>query len=269
MNPLYMLSLEWKKIKNYRTFQVLILLYATLLPSLLLLGKQLNGLPPEIGSSEMFYMFPTVWNFLAYLGSWLSFFFLGFLVIILTTNEYTFKTLRQNVITGLTRMDFFKGKFMLILTIALFATLYYCVCSLAYGFTHTQAIYSSKIFQEIQLVPRYFLMCMGYMSFAFLVSILVKRTGLSVLLYIAYIMFLESALKGLLLYYTRSEVINFLPMNALEDLTPIPIGVETSGFTEEFGFSLILDPTTAMITSIVYITLILFGAYTLIKKADI
>ena len=72
----HLILLEWKKVKRNLTFRVLFVLYLILLPSLFLTGKRLPEVPPEIGSKDVFYMFPTIWEYLAYAGNWLVFFFL-------------------------------------------------------------------------------------------------------------------------------------------------------------------------------------------------
>ena len=111
---LHLLRLEWKKLKPYRLFQVLVLLYIALLPLGFLIGKNID-LPDETGGTISFYTFPKVWDALAYAGNWMSFFFLGFLGVLLVTNEFSYKTLRQNLITGMSRKEYFAGKIIFML----------------------------------------------------------------------------------------------------------------------------------------------------------
>jgi hypothetical protein len=68
-------------------------------------------------------MFPTVWQYLGYIGNWLCFFFFGFLSIVVVTTEHSYRTMRQNIITGLSRQQYFLSKFYLIVVVSLLAAL--------------------------------------------------------------------------------------------------------------------------------------------------
>src|SRR6185295_15403942 len=105
-----LLKIEWQKLKTYRTFWTILLLYVVLFPVANILLADL--LQKMIGSNKMtqhmivnYFAFPHVWRAVPYVGGY----FLvlpAILLIILVTNEYTFKTHRQNVIDGLSRNQF-------------------------------------------------------------------------------------------------------------------------------------------------------------------
>ncbi len=265
----HLLKLEWLKVRKYKTFQVMAIFYVILLPACLLITKSFNNVPEELLSKESLYMFPLVWGYLGYIGNWLTFFFLGFLSVIIVTVENSNKTFRQNIITGLSRNEYFSAKILFILTICLMATLYYTLVGLAIGFTHTDTIYFSKIIQEADLIPRFFLMCIGYMSFGFFLGVVIKRTGIALFIYLVYIMFIESVLRGIHMYYFPNKSMHFYPMNANEDLVPMPFAKLTEGFLKENDFSLFLVPSQAAIIVCVYTAIFLFFAYRKIKYSDI
>ncbi len=267
---LNLLILEWKKFRKLNVFRVLVLLYILLLPALVFLSKALPKPPEELLSFKSFLMFPNIWIFLGYVGNWLVFFFLGFVGVLIITSEYANKTLRQNIITGLTRQQFFFSKLSLIIFVSLAATLYYTLVCGIVGFLHTDTVYLSKITQNIDYVPRYFLMCMGYMTFAFLCGLLLKRTGFALFFYLLYIMVLESMFR----YSFHSSIfgnkgMNFYPMNSVEDLAPIPFANQASSILEGNQASLLLSPVEASITASVYIILMLGIAYYLLTKRDL
>lgn len=273
----HLLQLEWLKLRGYKAFRWLIILYIVLLPLLFLVGKSFQGVPEEVGSAQTFYMFPTVFEYLGYAGNWLTFFFLGFAALLMTTQEYTYKTLRQNVIVGLSRGEWYWSKVFTMILISLASALYYGALALLFGATNTDTIYSSMVTVNLDYIPRYFLMCMGYMSFAFLLGVLLRRTGWAILLYISYVMFIEVILRWLLhanilqrLAPTKAVVrtMHFYPMNAIEDLTPLPFwkfanntmdnpNPDNSSTSIE-GYLSLLTPTEATLTTIVY-TLIFLG----------
>ena len=266
---LRLLKLEWLKVRKYSVFRVLVIFYFLLLPACLLITKTFNQIPEDLVSRDSLYMFPTIWGYLGYIGNWLSFFFLGFLSVIMVTAENSYKTFRQNIITGLSRNEYFAGKIIFILTICLMATLYYTLVGLVIGFMNTDTIYFSKIFQGGDIIPRFFLMCLGYMSFGFFLGVLIKRTGIALFIYLIYIMFIESVLRGIHFYYFKSKTMHFYPMNANEDLVPIPFAEVAKQFMKENDFSLFLEPYQAVITVCIYTSIFLFFAYRKIKYSDI
>ena len=266
---LQLLQLEWMKFRHFRVFQVMIICFMVLLPGLLMIGKSINSLPPGFGSTDMFYIFPTVFNFLAYIGNWLAFFFLGFLGVLLVTIEFGNRTLRQNIITGLSRQDVFFAKLIFISAICLAATLFYILCGMIIGVLHTETIYFSKVIQEAALWGRFFLMCLGYMTFGYLIGVLVKRTGLALFIYLTAVMFLEPLLRyGIHQRLFPGKSMHFYPMNALEDLTPLPFGKMAEQFMQENDFEFFLTPGQASITSVIYLFLFLGIIYWRLQKMD-
>ena len=272
---LYLIKLEWKKHKDYTTFRIMAIFYLVLLPSIILIGK---SLPQSIDDSgftlDSIYMFPSVWEYLGYIGNWLVFFFLGFTAIISITHEYANKTLRQNIITGLSRKDYFFAKLAWIFSLALAATAYYALVGFSLGLVYTETIYWSKIMQEAMLIPRYFLMCIGYMSFGMFLAFLVKRTGISIFLYFSYIFFIERILR----YSVHMNIIQhksmlFYPINATSDLVPLPMSLAidgpAKGFSEQMGFDFFLSPVEATITTCVYSLIFIYFSYRIITRSDL
>jgi len=269
---LYLFQLEWLKQKKFIIFRVMILFYLIALPALLLMGKSIElgkNPPPFLASTDIFYVFPTVWLWLGYIGNWLSFFFLGFLAVLMVTNEQNNRTLRQNIITGLSRKEYYLSKVIFIVFLAFCSTLYFTICALTFGFIHTETIYFSTVLKNADYIYRYFLMCMGYMSFGFLLGILIRRTGIALFLYITYIMVLESILRYTQLYFFKSRSMHFYPLNAIEDLIPIPFSEMAEGFIQKNGFSLFLSPSEAIIASLIYIVLFLFLSYKWLQRIDL
>jgi hypothetical protein len=58
-------------------------------------------------------------------------------------------------------------------------------------------------------------------------------------------------------------------MKAFNSLIPVPIPRMASGMMNGEGIKYIFDTNTAMIVSIVYIGLLLFGTYYLLKNRDL
>ncbi len=265
-----LLQLEWMKFRKYRVFQAMVACFVILLPGSILTLTNINQIPTQLGSKEMFFIFPTVWKYLTYTGGWLAFFFLGFLGVIAITMEFTNKTLRQNVITGLSRAEVFFAKFLFLVSISFMATLYLFICGLVIGYLHTETIYISKVFQEYRLILQFFLLCISYMTFGWLIGTFIRRTGLALFVYLTYAMFLEPVFRWAFhLTYFPGKSMHLYPLNAIEDLAPIPFGKFAGEFLTENDFDLFLSPSVAVIASSIYLFLFLGLIWWRLQKADL
>ncbi len=270
---LYLLKLEWLKLKDYILFKILIAAYVVFLPSILLLGKKIPPTQVEdlFNPQLMLFHFPSVWEFLAYIGNWLVFFILGFLAVVIVTNEHSYRTLRQNIITGMQRSEWFWSKALFIFVISALAAIYYALCSLTIGMIHAigDSIYLSTVLKNSSMTIRYFLMCLGYMSFGMLVGLLIKRTGIALFVFIGYAFFLEPVLRGVHLYFFKNETMHYFPLNAMEDLCPIPFSEIAEDFTRENGFALFVNPGLAIALTLGYILLFGWLSYRKLTRSDL
>lgn len=223
-------------------------------------------------SADLLVQFPTVWSFLAYSGSWLVYFFWGFFAIYLFSSEFSQRTFRQNIISGLTRKNLYLGKIEFLCMIALAVTIYFVIWALVFGIINLNSESGFTATDRMIMIPRYFLMTMGYMSLGVFAAILVRKTAMSVFLYFAYTIFLEPMVRWLFhrrLFEGRSML--FYPANSVEDLTPLPLGDVsfTKDLIEQGDGSLYLTGPEATIASIVYITLMLLISFFVIRSRDL
>lgn len=267
---LKLLALEYDKFKNNGVVMTLTLLYVILFPTVLFIGKQFTSLPSEIPNPMVFYEFPTVWDYMGYVGSWMVSSFLGFVVIYMFTSEVGNKTLRQGVINGMTRKEFFMGKLLTILVISAIATIFYWLVSVGIGLYHTEGVDFELIVDNNWAGMRFFLMTLGYLSFALFVAVLIRSSGLSIFLYFVYVMLLDTLFKYLLLWLVKSEIVNFLPINVMEDMFPFPLLTQGEKMINtQMDIELLNSPTQATIGTIVYIIIFLGLSWRSFMKRDI
>ena len=89
-------------------------------------------------------------------------------------------------------------------------------------------------------------------------------------LYFSYVMFLELILRWVVhLKLFEHKTMQFYPLNAIEDLVPIPISDVAESFEKQFDFNFFLSPGEAVIASSIYISLFLFLAYRLLERKDL
>jgi hypothetical protein len=216
----------------------------------MLIFKDENTLPdlPFFDKGDIF-RYPGIWEWLGYIGNWMVFFVLGFLIVYTISIEMTYKTMRQNVITGLSRTDYFLSKLGLVLTFTLAATLYYALVGFLMGYLSDETATFTEVFSNQYAIPRFFLMTFGYLSFAMFIGFVIKNSGLAVLTYLAYGIILEPIIR----LFGHRKVFdglthNYYPLNAMEDLAPMPIPNEN--IKESIGFLTYSQASIA--TTIIY-----------------
>ena len=265
------LTLEWLKFRKNGIFQMMILLYVGLLPLIMLAVNSMNVTIPG-WTAQMMIEFPTIWSFLAYIGSWLAYFFWGFLAIYVFSSEFSQRTFRQNIICGLTRGELFFSKIGFLLVISLVASIYYLICVAVIGYLSTPADIDVGLFERGETFFRYWLMSFGYMSLGLFITVLVRKTAASVFVYFVYTIFLEPMLR----WFLHKGVIDnrsmhFYPANAFEDLTPLPLADVslTKDLVESGDLELYLTPFEASVTSIIYVLIFVLVAHYLVRVKDL
>lgn len=266
-----LLLLEWKKFSGNAVFRALALIYVLMAPFIILGGKDtFKDMPPPMPSSKSFYEFPTVWDYQGYVGSWLVIFCLGFLVIHLVTSEVGNKTMRQNIIIGMTKKDFFLSKIYSVLVMAIVATVIYAFSTLVIGMIHTDGFDFELVIDNNMAILRYFLLCIGYMSFALMLAFLIRKGTLTILFYFLYVMMLEPIFMLVHVYYFKNSSRNYWPMNSIEDLMPFPLFKLPDYFVNnEWNFSILLPYSHAIGMSLLYSSIFIGIAYYSFLKRDV
>ncbi len=276
---LHLLRLEWLKLKNYIPFRVLMLLYVISMPAIFFLFQsihaQVDGTEASVAISDPA-IFPIVWTVMGYVGNWLNFFTMGIIGVLLVSNEFSYKTLRQGVITGLTRKQIFASKVLIMMALATAVTVFYTVLSLGFGFFNTEYIIADKVMENAHYIALFWLQCMGYMSFAFFTAWLFRSMALSVIFYFFWTMFIEVGIRWAIFWWlTPTRAIHFFPLNAMEDLVPIPgrfmpvFEDLAEQMLKEFGMDLFLTPMESTISTIIYILIFLGLSFWTLNRRDL
>ncbi len=267
----YLLRTEFLKFKSNITIKLLLVMFSILMPLVILLGKSFfTKSQGPIPSNKIFYEFPTVWEYQGYSGNWLVFFFLGFMVLQMYTSEISYKTMRQNIIAGYTKREYILGKIFVVIFLSLFATLIYTISSVILGMIHTPG-WDLELLMDTNWAPlRFFLMSLGYLSFALLVAVLFKKGGLSMFFYFSYPLILEPIMRYTYFYYFKNTGGNYFPLNAIEDNFTFPLIRTGNNFlNSKYDFSLVNDLSTAGILAVIFSGLFLFLAYRKAITSDV
>jgi hypothetical protein len=261
--------LEWKKLRKNKVFWALLVAYLVFLPSSIILSKKV-GIKLPLGDPDSFYTFPMIWKILGYNGNWFVFMMIGFLIVFWMTSEYRYKTFRQNTITGLTRQQYFLSKLLFVLKLCGIVTVYFALCGWVLGSYYSGQWELTNLTKGSWQFGRFFLMSLGYSSIAFFIGTLIRNSGLAVIVYISYGLIIENMIRYLIhIRIIQNTSVHYYPVNAMEDLMPIPFAEFADSFMKEQGFEFFLSYEQAAVTSSVFIVLLLFLTYQRITRANI
>ncbi len=268
---LRLLILEYSKFRKSTVIVLLTIFFLAFFPASMYILSLIPDLPNYLISSKIFYTFPSVWDYLGYAGNWMVFFFLGVLVIYSITIEVSHKTMRQSIITGMLRKEYFTSKLLVVLSISALATLYYIIIALIIGLFNTSNPDFPLVFSNEWAIPRFFLMSVSYLSFALFIGFTIRKAGVAVFFYYTFVMILEPMLRWLGHRKIDDSIrMHFYPMNATEDLMPLPL-YQYADFirNDKINFDYLLGYPVATITTLVYVGLFLGFTYYNFNKRDI
>ncbi|BAV10360.1 hypothetical protein FLA_6422 [Filimonas lacunae] len=167
------------------------------------------------------FQFPEIWHTVALIASYLLF-LPSLIVIISTTNEFNFKTHRQNVIDGLSRTEFIYGKMLLILVLSVAFTIVLFLTGVVFGLSEAYSYFSMENSSQLYYS---FIQCISYTSLALLLSLLLKRSGLTIALFFTYVFLIENILVLLINRFATGDPLEgpgyYLTLDPTDKLVPI------------------------------------------------
>lgn len=225
---LHLLKIDLKKLTSYRTFWVVCGLYfitlgfttASGMEFLKWLARTFEDFGSELNINRIpLYHFPDVWQNLI----WFSGLFkiiLGIMVVISITNEYTYRTVRQNIIDGLSRWEFLATKILTNVLLSLMSVAMIFLIAFVTGLIYTPELDWGYVFNDMEFLPAYFLEIFAFLSYALMLGILVQRSGLTIVL-----LLLSNMLEAIIRENIDEDVpwlIRFFPMESISNLVPMP-----------------------------------------------
>lgn len=262
---LQIIKIEWLKVKNYRTFWVFIALglLSILAPNFIIHDVFTKRIPKEAQTllGQSIYDFPTVWQTVSSVGSYTSGIF-GLLLITLVTNEFTYKTHRQNIIDGWERRDFVLSKLFWVVTLSLVAFLTTLIAVLIFGGFYGKSAFS---LENSRYIFYYLLQVIVSLSLALFLAIMVKRTGLAIILFIGYTMFLEQ----LFVFIAKRNWGNaggLLPLQAGDELLPFPIMEKVEKLA---GYKGPYDSEVYLVAMVIYVVLLVVLVFAKTLRTDL
>jgi ABC-type transport system involved in multi-copper enzyme maturation permease subunit len=223
-----LISIELQKIWKNKASRVLTLTYFILLSFIALIASiKFDFGVVKIHVAEMgIFNFPFIWHFNTYIAAWLKL-FLAIVIVSMMANEYSYGTLKQNLIDGLSKKEFILSKFLTVVLFALCSTIFVFVMSLILGFSFSSYTEFDVIFMDLDYLLAFFVKLTGFFSFCLFLGIFVKRSAFALGFLLVWL-FVESIIKGLLAFQvfpnsnTGDYIMQFLPLEAMSNLIVEP-----------------------------------------------
>lgn len=258
---------------------MLIISYFTLLTSIALVAAIKFDIGPikfHLADQGIF-NFPYIWHFNTFITAFFKL-FLAIVIVSMMSNEYSNKTIKQNLIDGLSKKEFILSKFLTTITFSLVSTVFVFVVSLILGLIYSDFNEFSIIITDLEFLLAFFVKLMGFFSFCLFLGILVKRSAFALGFLILWQVF-EGIFRGLIRWKlfdsdTTDIIMGFFPLQSMFNLIEEPfsrLGAVQSMATQ-IGEKFELDYHIhwyEIIIVLVWTTLFIYGSYALLKKRDL
>ncbi|WP_413997698.1 ABC transporter permease [Flavobacterium sp. W1B] len=275
-----LLSIELQKIWMNKASRVLTLAYFILLSFIALIASIKFDLGIfKFHLAEMgIFNFPFIWHFNTYIASILKL-FLAIVIVSMMANEYSYGTLKQNLIDGMSKQEFILSKFLTVVLFAFCSTLFVFIMSLILGFSFSSYTELSIVFSELGYLVAFFIKLVGFFSFCLFLGILVKRSAFALgFLFVWNI--LEWITKGILTFKifpdskTASYITQFFPLESMSNLIVEPFSrlsvVKNLG--KQIGVDNLKDYDvhfTSILIVLVWTFIFIFMSFKMLKNRDL
>ena len=275
-----LLSIELQKIWKNKASRVLTLTYFILLSFIALIAS----IKFDIGNFHLHFAemgifnFPYIWHFNAYMADFLKF-FLAIVIVSMMANEYSYGTLKQNLIDGMSKKEFVQSKFLTVILFALGSTVFLFLMTIILGYSFSSYTEFDIVFSDLSYLLAYFVKLVGFFSFCLFLGILIKRSAFA-LGFLLIWSIAEGILTGLLRWRiigdaaTTEKVMAFFPMTALSNLIVEPFSrlslIKAMG--NQIGYANQKDYSvhfTEILIVLAWTVIFMLMSYKILKKRDL
>ena len=225
---LRLLNIEFHKLRYSKSAKILITTYFILITFISLIASiefnigEIQGRVADMG----IFNFPYIWHFNSYIAATLKI-FLAIVIVSMMSNEYTNRTIKQNLIDGLSKREFVLSKFLTVISFAVLSTIFLFIVSMILGLSFSDYTEISIIFSDLEYLLGYFVKLVGFFSFCLFLGILVKRSAFALGFLFVWWIF-EGIVRGIIAFsqargYDVSEnIVQFFPLESMSILVKEP-----------------------------------------------
>jgi len=206
------------------------------------------------------YHFPDVWMNLIWFSGLLKI-VLSIMVVISITNEFTYRTLRQNVIDGLSRTEFLTSKILTNLLLSLMSVGMIFIIGLVTGMIYSPSLELDRMLTDLEFFLAYFLEIFFFLSYALMLGMLIQRSGLTII-----ILLLSQMIEAIITANVDDYLpglIPYFPMRSIWNLIDFPL--------PRYAFQEIRDYLTfgSILTVVAWTVAFNYFSYLKLKRSDI
>ncbi|UOX33822.1 ABC transporter permease [Flavobacterium sediminilitoris] len=276
-----LISIEFQKLYKNRASKFLILTYFILLSFIALIASikfDFGTFRLHIAEQGIF-NFPFIWHFNTYIASIFKL-FLAIVIVSMMANEYSYGTLKQNLIDGISKKEFVLSKFLMVIAFALASTLFIFIMSLLLGYSFSSYTEISIVFSDLDYLLAFFIKLVGFFSFCLFLGILVKRSAFAIGFLLIWTI-IESIVSGILRWkiFPNTDIyekINqFFPLESMSNLIKAPFtrlsaikNIETTITGEEIARDYGVHFGGVLIV-IIWTIIFIYLSYWILKKRDL
>ena len=277
---LRLLTIELHKLKYNKSAKAISIVYFILITFIALISSiefNFGDINFRIADQGIF-NFPYIWHFNSYIAAILKL-FLAIVIVSMTANEYSNKTLKQNLIDGLSKKEFILSKFLTVVLFSLVSTLFVFGVSLVLGLIFSDYNEPGIIFSDIKYLFAYFIKLIGFFSFCLFLGILVKRSAFAL-----GFLLIWSIVEGIVYGFLKWEIfrnsdladniMELFPLASMSNLIKEPfsrlgaVQSAASQLGEAFDKDYSVQFLTVLIV-LIWTCLFVFGSYAILKKRDL
>lgn len=271
-----LLNIEFHKLKYNKASKVLIFI-SFILPFtvIILLSIKIDFFgyfTLELGELGIF-DFPIIWHITTFFAAFFKFFF-GIVVVSMIGNEFSNKTIKQNLIDGLSKKEFILSKFYTIVFFSLVATVLIGFVTLFIGLIYSSYNEPQIIVMGIEFLLAYFIKLVGFFSLCIFFGMLVKRSAFALgFMFVVFI--LEWIIYGLIAWKFNEpladKIQDFFPFKSMHNLIDQPFQrIMMTKFPDKADFLYDYGVHWYEIAIVlVWIAIFIYFSYRLLKRQDL
>ncbi|MES2409989.1 MAG: ABC transporter permease [Bacteroidota bacterium] len=274
-----LLAIELQKIWKSRSSRILTLTYFIFLTFLSLIASIKFDIGPihiRLADQGIF-NFPFIWHFNTYFAGWLKL-FLAVVIVSMMANEYSYGTLKQNLIDGMSKKEFLTSKVLTIILFSAISTLFVFVVSLILGLIFSSFTEVDIIFSRMEYLMAYFVKLVGFFSFCLFLGVLIKRSAFALGFLLLWFVFewisYAVAYNNLRNTELVTKIWDFFPLMSMWNLIEEPItklnAIRTIG--NQVGVDNTKDYDVHLSTILIVLAwtaIFIFSSYKIIQKRDL
>jgi len=272
MNINKIAQLEYFKFRHYRPFIVILGLYIfCFLLAGLSIKSLLDWLTEKMADDDIIkrfintglplFDFVDIWQNLGWLATifkWIP----AFVIIISVTLEYSQKTIKQNIIDGLSKKEFLLSKLSLIVIISIGSALLLFLLGLLLGLLYSPVKEFSYIVQNLEFVAAYGLEVFVFLCMAMFFAFWIQKSGVTIILFLLYTACIEPILTAILQFNYDWKVWYF-PVEAINRIIRVPFQKYTLSYVHD---RILIED---VLVSLGWAAIFIFLSYVLLKKRDL